>query len=341
MARDFLEAEAGRYWGPTARRMLDRIAAAPGVPLFSSRYHVLDIFGAGAYQPDAESRRRPLAIRALRAWERVVRRHFGYGRLGDALVAPFSDGERVEHLLGYARASYYAAVVAGAASVQDLLVKHDLQSPLIYDEQRVSIGGRPLAFHTIRAVRNAELVGRLAGQGDTLLEIGGGIGELARVLLRMGIVRRAVLVDIPPALAAAQEVLASDLGDDAVAFYDPARQTLPDRPVVCLMPDQLALATGASLVLNMGSFQEMPAVVVRLYLEHAHAIGADHIISVNTRHPHPINSAEGVGESFYESVLTPAYRVAARLAWPAYPGERVEPHGPDYTGYHGLLFVRA
>lgn len=331
----------GRYWNAESDRMLQRISAYPNAALFSSEFAPLHIFGGGAMTPDSSLRRRPLAIRALARCERVVRRLFGYGPLSERLVRLISDDEAIRHALLYANVSYRNAVIAGALILRDAIEQHDIRAHASFGEQRVTADGRPLAWATLVALRHAVRVRELVGTGHVFLEIGGGTGELTRMLLRTGVARRSIIVDIPPALAFSQEHLASDFGDDAIEFFDAGRQTI-DETKTCtfLTPDQVGLIRQADAGVNMGSFQEMPAATVAGYVDACKKAGLKHFVSVNTREPHSVNMSQGVDEAFYESAFAPEFKVAARLEWQLSLKLPLDSHDADYTGYQGLHFVR-
>jgi putative sugar O-methyltransferase len=335
-------AQLGQYWNAESGRMLERIATYPDAALFSSEFAPLHVFGGGAMTPDSSLARRPLAIRALARCERAVRRLLGYGQLSERLVRLISDDEAVRHAFLYANVSYRNAVMAGALLLRPAIETHDIRAHASFGEQRVDVEGRPLSWLTLVALRHAVRLRELVGEGHVFLEVGGGTGELTRMLLRTGVARRAIIVDIPPALAFSQEHLASDFGDDAIGFFDPHRQGIDDgKRCTFLTPDQVALIRHADAGVNMGSFQEMPATTVAGYIDVCKNAGLRHFVSVNTRQAHSVNATQGVDELFYESTFAPEFKVAARLEWQPSLKVQLEEHAADYAGYQGLHFVRA
>lgn len=342
MSSDVSDDGRGRYWSAESNRMLRRIAACPDAPLFSSEYAPLHVFGGGAHAPDRSLLRRPLVIRALGRCERTLRRIFGYGALGERLVRMVSDDEAIRHALSYAALNYRNAVTTGYLLLRDAIERYDVRAHETFGEQRVVVEGRPLTWLTLVALAHAVRVRELVGTGRCVLEIWAGTGELMWMLLRTGVARCGLVVDIPPALAFSQEHLAADFGDARIGFFDPSR-TVVDDDKVCtfLTPDQVALIRHADAGVNMGSFQEMTSATVEGYASLCKAGGLEHFVSVNTRQPHPVNADQRVDEALYERAFAPEFKVSARLEWPRSLDLKLRHHEPNYVGYQGLHFVRA
>lgn len=108
-----------------------------------------------------------------------------------------------------------------------------------------------------------------------VLEIGGGYGRDAYVILQLNPQIQYTLVDIPPALWVAQRYLSSVLPKRTVfrvrdfQRYEEVREEMEQASVVCLLPHQLELLPDRrfDLSLNISSFGEMQPDQIRTYLE--------------------------------------------------------------------------
>ena len=334
----------GRYWDMESRRMIQRIKRFPKAPLFSSQSYLLNVFGGGGLmRPDSYliGRKRPLSARVLSKIYKGMRRLFGYGWVGDFLLGPLASDELIHFALVLSSTNYTHAVSTGFYLLRDAIERYDIRSPELFGEQRVFIEGRPLSWLTLISLKNALLIQQLAGGGETILEIGAGTGELARVLLKMGLAKRYIIVDIAPALAFSQELFLSEFSQAQVDVFDPNRQGLEkDKPYAFLTPDQIRWVQQADLGVNSGSFQEMTRPIVAEYAGLCKRVGLANFISINTRAPHPVNASHGIGEKFYEEVFAPEFRIQDRYLWENSLDVRLQPHGEDFKDYQVIHFVR-
>ncbi len=110
---------------------------------------------------------------------------------------------------------------------------------------------------------------------ERVLEIGGGYGRTAYVLLALNPHVKFTMVDIPPALYLAQRYLSSVFKERRVfrarefSRYQEVREELEAASIVFLMPHQLALMPRRhfDLSLNISSFGEMDAKQVAWYFK--------------------------------------------------------------------------
>lgn len=334
----------GRHWDIQCRQMLQRLRARPNASPFSSELFLFDHFGGGAMRPDRFLLQKSLPARLRRRLRTVARQALGYGRLGDFAVALTTDSEVLESAVAYASVVYDNAVSTGHELLRDEIEALDVRSPEIYGQQRVNLEGRALTWLTLISLNRALLLRTAIGDLGTVMEIGAGTGELARVLLASKIAASYVIVDIPPALAVAQEVLLSTFAPEELSLFDDARTALPDpRSVRCsfLTPDQVGLITKADVGINIASFGEMTPDLVHSYVSEVKRIGVGHFVSVNTRKPHAVDRSKRLGETFYEQSFAPEYRVAERLASTKALQTELRPHDEGYAGYQWLHFVRS
>ena len=206
------------------------------------------------------------------------------------------------------------------------------------------VEGRYLSLQTLLSLKYALHIGSLIGEVDTILEIGAGTGELARLMLLTGKAQKYIVVDIPPALAFAQEVFLSQFDESEVGCFDPGRRDIDDlahRKCVFLLPSQAGLIKKADVGINIASFQEMTREMVKSYIDLSKAVGVSDFISVNTRQPHPVNAQQGIDEQFYEDAFSPEFEATNKYRWPESLGpDSLKPHDEQYTGYQLLHFVR-
>ena len=330
----------GRHWGRQSDRMIEQITAHSEASPFSSANYLLDSFGAGILQADAYALRRSLARRVIGRYQRAVRRALGYGSIGDLLLWPFDDEELIGRVFVYGRIAYSNAVACGARLLWEHIDRYDIQSPTLFAEQRVRVGGRDLSWLTLLSLHRVIQVRAAVGSIGTVLEIGAGTGEFARIMLSSGTAQRYVIVDVPPALAVAQSVLQSEFPAAELDLFDAGRRAL-NREARCafLTPDQIGLIGSADLGINFASFGEMTRTIVRAYVELAKRVGVRAFVSINTRRPHPVMREELIDEAFYTSVFAPEFAATKRARW----SEDLDFELRDSTdddGYQWILFSR-
>ncbi len=116
---------------------------------------------------------------------------------------------------------------------------------------------------------------------DTVLEIGGGYGSLARLWL-LNIIRpaqRYVIVDLPWSLFFADVMLSDEFGADAVGYV---RDTVPDtRVVLCPVANLHKLQGHHDIIVNIGSFQEMSDPWVDFYMAWLDGCDSNWLYSLN------------------------------------------------------------
>jgi putative sugar O-methyltransferase len=153
--------------------------------------------------------------------------------------------------------------------------------------------GRPLAVTYRGRSRSQDLANSAFEYGaireatgepeGTVVELGGGYGRLAWVFLRTSARLRYVLVDIPPALAVAEEYLTTVLPERRAfrfrrfSAYDDVRHEFENAEIAFMTPNQLDLVPplGAWLFVNISSLHEMRRDQVEHYFRQIerHAAG--------------------------------------------------------------------
>lgn len=336
----------GTYWLRYARMISAQIKSTGGQPF--SR----ELYLASTFSGDAAN-----GVTGIASAESCSLRYRIAGRLQSLLLAlpnwrglnpvwnwTFRERGAAHHS---AMASlHYETLVAYAAQLFASEIREfDLRSPTLYGTDRVAIADRLLSFRTLMHfntfLRLREVVDAAT---RTVVEIGAGSGELARIFVASGQITAYVIVDIPPALAFSQELFLTEFGADRISVYDPARTSvdLTGKQIVCsfLTPDQLAMVPACDLGLNIASFGEMAVPIVERYVNTLKQCGFTEFVSINQRLGKTGN-AEKIGRREYEKWMAPAYRIDAAYSFSAYrPKLRLAPDIPDSQGYQLLHFRR-
>ena len=157
--------------------------------------------------------------------------------------------------------------------VLDRLEEPKLGDPLLvrYRERLVS---QDLCNSVLEYAAITEALPGGPSPGELVVELGGGYGRLAWVILNERPDLRYVLVDIPPALAVAEEYLRALLPDRRVFRFrhfergEEVRAELDHAQIAFLTPNQLDLLEplGASLFVNISSLHEMRPAQIAHYL---------------------------------------------------------------------------
>lgn len=149
------------------------------------------------------------------------------------------------------------------------------------------------SMDTLNRFRKLVYFQKLVDARDKIVvEIGPGIGEMARLYISLGLVRRYILVDISPGLAFSERNMVEEFGESAVDVFDPDRKTIDladGKLVSVLTPDQLALIPQADIGINEASFGEMTPSIVEQYLSVLKQANIRDFISINHRLGKPNN----------------------------------------------------
>ena len=186
---------------------------------------------------------------------------------------PFRSGMRRKGYAAFVAMLWEVARRSDARGLLDRLEEPDLGHPL-----SVLHRGRRISQDLCNSVLEANamldgLPGNAVG-GNGVLELGAGYGRVAWVLLEQDPTLRYFIVDIPPALAIAQEYLTRLFpGRPAFRFcrftrYEDVRAEMEEARIGFLTPNQLALVPpwGAGLFVNISSLHEMRPEQIAHYL---------------------------------------------------------------------------
>lgn len=121
-------------------------------------------------------------------------------------------------------------------------------------------------------------------RAETVLEIGGGYGRNAYVVLNLNPRIRYVLVDIPPALYVAQRYLSAVFPERTIfrvrefTDFERVRDEMEASSIVFMLPHQLAMLPPDyfDLVINISSFGEMTREQIEYYFTEIDRVGRGH-----------------------------------------------------------------
>jgi len=175
-------------------------------------------------------------------------------------------------------------------------------------------------------------------KNKVVLEIGSGVGELARIFVATRTARKYILVDIPPALAFAERHLLNNFPADRIDRFDPGRRQVKlddDRLFVVLTPDQMKYIERFDVGINIASFGEMDLRSVESYVAELKTKGFSDFVSINHRLGKP-NNPSYFGEKEYVRLFAPGHEVAGKYGFdPLVPSlADDEPGLDDYQVLH-------
>jgi putative sugar O-methyltransferase len=216
--------------------------------------------------------RHPQFRRLLRSWLSRPRPSVLGARLVDWELVEVRDS-RIQPFRRRRARLWYALFVAllwefarrrGARRRLDALEEPTLGNPILVRHGRRSIT-QDLANSALELDAIEDALTHSLTAGETVMELGAGYGRLAWMALASTPGLRYILVDIPPALAIAEEYLTS-LFPERRAFrfrhfdrYEDVLAELRDAEVVFLTPNQLEAIPpqDADVFINISSFHEM------------------------------------------------------------------------------------
>ena len=244
-----------------------------------------------------------------------------------------------------ASAHYMRMVKAYYYLLEKEILKYKLDSPNIYDIDLVEIDGKKFSYETLVCFsRFLQILNLKPSKLDTVVEIGAGIGELARIFITTGTTRKYIIVDIPPTLAFSQHFLSTVLPIKKIEFFDPNRTSIDlsgDWLCCFLTPDQLTHIPNFDLGLNIYSFGEMSQNLVYSYINELKKKDFQEFVSINHRISKPGNESK-FGEKEYIEVFGPEYEVKSKYSWDARRiGSHILEDTPNMQGYQLLHFIKS
>ena len=244
-----------------------------------------------------------------------------------------------------ASAHYMRMVKAYYYLLEKEILKYKLDSPNIYDIDLVEIDGKKFSYETLVCFsRFLQILNLKPSKLDTVVEIGAGVGELARIFITTGTTRKYIIVDIPPTLAFSQHFLSTVLPVEKIEFFDPNRTSIElsgDWLCCFLTPDQLAHIPNFDLGLNIYSFGEMSQNLVYSYINELKKKDFQEFVSINHRISKHGNESK-FGEKDYIEIFGPKYEVKSKYLWDSNRiGSHILEDIPNMQGYQLLHFIKS
>jgi putative sugar O-methyltransferase len=222
---------------------------------------------------------------------------------------------------------------------QKQLNEYNIASPQIMGDQREKLNsGRWLSYKTLRDFNIFLQIVKQRRTFDTVVEIGCGIGELARIFCETNTARRYILIDIPPTIAFSERYLEKTIGESLIDRFDDKRASLDySKRVHILTPDQIEVIPRFTLGINVASFGEMTKDVVTGYINELKKKGFDEFVSINQRIGKASNR-DRFGEELYAQEFGPEYAITQRNGFVS--NAPVIESIPDNPGAQGYQFLR-
>lgn len=242
---------------------------------------------------------------------------------------------------GIARGNYELLIHYAYTLFRESIKKYDLDSPDLYGLDLVEVEGRKLAYKSIRDF-NIFLILRdlISPPTKTVVEIGAGVGELARIFITTDTVERYIIVDIPPALAFSQRLLLECFPEARISVWRADRKRIDlDKDTLCylLTPDQLdQLPPGLDVGINVASFGEMRRDIVERYIKAVKQKGLSQFVSINQR-LRKTNNPDVVGEREYLSYFGSEYSCLRKASF--FSNKPILDLAPDQPGEQGYQLL--
>jgi len=331
----------GKYWDIYSKNISRQVEIEMG-DINSHLWSLAQGFSGGAEYPPTPRFRSILAqpLRYINALLRRLPNPFGslnlFWKLYYFLSRFIIEGDLIKNknkiLLEYGEALFIKE-----------FKNYNISSPEIMGDSREQLNsGRWLSFTTLRNFNVFLQILNSKQRYEAVLEIGAGIGELARIFLSTQTTQHYIIVDIPPAIAFSERYLEKSLGKNVIDYFDPNRTKLNTaKKVHFLTPNQIHLAGYFNLGINVASFGEMTRLIVQNYIFQLKNNGFDEFFSWN-QHLKKSNTKETIGELEYTSWFGPEFEVYEN--WNAYsevPITTPIPHSKGRQGYQILRFRKA
>lgn len=218
---------------------------------------------------------------------------------------------------------------------------YNLSSPSIYQQDIVEVsGGRKLSYKTIENFKIfLKIIETVGPKFDLIVEMGSGLGELARIFLSTDTAKKYIIVDVPPALAFAEKLLASEFSPQLISYFSPERKSIEisDRHrCYFITPDQMDLIPKFDLGIDVASFGEMNQDVVAGYVKQFKARGFQHFVSINYRYRKENNRKGGSIED-YLNFFGPQHVAKEKFSYNPYSCE--DSFCEDRQDQNGYQFV--
>jgi hypothetical protein len=341
-----INATPGKYWGHYAK-LIYKQTKLSGDILQPSCFYAAGFGGApyNGFLPDIEiSNFERLFERLLDTLQHIMIKVAYDKSILDPIFRCLFLHKRSCYYRRISSVVYCMLVRWGYEFYREQIEHYDITSPDIYGVDCVEIGSRKLSFTTIfelgffLALKKSVLPAT-----NTILEIGSGVGEVARILLTTKTCKKYIIIDIPPALAFSQRLISETFGDEKMSFWRKDRKVvdLGDKNICYfLTPDQIDQAPNFDLGINRSSFGEMSPGIVKGYIEVLKKKNFNDFISFNQR-INKSNNSEIIGEKQYTDYFFPDYECTRKAFYDfRHPFRDLEEDRPEKQGYQWLHFQK-
>lgn len=345
--------EISSYWRGYVENTLTEMALCSDDP-FSPDTYFADAFGGGTFGVHTRADRfetlsQRLATLLSKPFSEKIPWAMRQSPLYRAILGPLfvsSVGLRKNAARNrFARGHYAPMVRCAFDCLKDDIAAFGLQPRKYRTADDVDVSAS--AYFSLQSLQRFKTLVHFQGHGDargkTVIEIGSGLGELARLYLATGLARKYIIVDIAPALAFAEHHLTLEFGAATIDGFDPRRRSVDvndGRLVTVLSPDQLPLVPTADMGINQFSFGEMSEAIIERYIGELRRMGVDHFFTINHRLTKP-NNVHKIGTDSYMRWFQPEMTLRSAMSFSL---ERLLPSFtedlPGTFGYQFLHFAR-
>lgn len=340
----------GEYWrGYTQKTFIE--VDLFGEDIFSDKFFFATTFGAGSLRSKPSAHKGlfekyvdPLLWKAFSPkMPSAIRNSFLsnvlFPRLTGRLARRNKDG------LGYKFFDFF--VNCYYALLKDEINRYGLETVSQASTNDVDIeeeNGKNFLFSyvTLRHFANfLRIVSMVDCRGKVVLEIGSGIGELARIFMTTNVSKKYILCDIPPALAFAEKHILENMDASRVSLFDPNRTGVDldsDHDLFFITPDQLTLVPHFDVGVNIYSFGEMTLDIVTSYVKKLKGIGFSDFVTINQRIGKSGNT-DYFGEKEYREIFSPEFHAKSLHSVGGRGLPLIFDDLPGVDGYQAIYFT--
>jgi len=335
-----------KYWSGHSRIINKQVEVIRG-NIFSSNWYFATTFGGGASNGNLDifnKIRNSTSYKIIDKLHSLLSRFFSKTTLLNPLWRYVTLKRSLWMHTRLACGNYLELVNAYYRLLEKEIIKYNIDSPNIYDIDLVEIDGKKFSCQTLKKFSLfLQILNLKPSKLDIVVEIGAGVGELARIFITTGTIRKYIIVDIPPTLAFSQHYLSTVLPIEKIEFFDPNRTSIDlsgDWLCCFLTPDQLTHIPNFDLGLNFFSFGEMTPNLVHSYINELKKKDFQEFVSINHRIFKNYNESK-FGEKEYIKIFGPEYEVKSKYSWDSFRiGSHILEDTPNVHGYQLLHFIK-
>jgi putative sugar O-methyltransferase len=337
-----------KYWSGYSRIINKQVEVMKG-NIFSSNWYFAKLFGGGVSNGILDIHNKisnSTSYKIIDKFNSLLVRYFSKTTLLNFLWRYVTLKRSLWLHTKVASIHYIRMVNAFYCLLEKEIMEYNIVSPNIYDDiDLVEIDGKKFSYQTLTSFSYfLQILNLKPSKLDIVVEIGAGIGELARIFITTRTVRKYIIVDIPPTLAFSQHFLSTVLPIEKIEFFDPNRTSIDlsgDWLCCFLTPDQLTHIPNFDLGLNTVSFGELTQNLVDSYINELKKKDFLEFVSINHRISKTSNESK-LGEKEYIEIFGPEYEVKSKYSWHMFRiGSHISEDTPNTHGYQLLHFIKS